>query len=689
MKLANGTDTIKNLRNEGDAFDRGDVTGADLLAVYRMMRVSRRLDEKMLILLKQGKGFFHIGCSGHEAAQLAAAEASERGKDYYYPYYRGQSIALGVGMEPRDVLRCFLSRENDPNSGGRQMPQHYGHKDLRIVSQSSPTGTQYLQAVGAAMASRKAGTDEVVLVTSGEGTTSQGDFHEALNWSSREKLPVIFLVENNRFAISVPVHEQTSGDSVFEMIKGYPGLHRVSVDGTDYLASLDAMREAYNVARRGDGPSLVEANVVRLLPHSSSDDHRKYRSEEDIAKDLERDPIRRLGAFLVRNKIADEDELEEIRKEVLAEIDEIALEMEQEQMPDPSTVRDHLFCEGENSPVGFSETPENAGASIVLVDAINHCLDEEMVHNDKMLVFGQDVAHGKGGVFTATRGLTAKFGVERCFNSPLAEASIVGVAIGLATRGFKPVAEIQFGDYCWTAMMQIRNELATMRYRSNEAWSCPVVIRIPVGGYIHGGLCHSQNIEGFFAHLPGIHICLPSNAADAKGLLRTAIRCDDPVLFLEHKGLYRAGAAQRPEPGADYRLPFGVGKIVHEGTDATVVTWGMIVHKTMNVVRELEKEGVSVEVIDLRTIVPWDRELVLESVKKTGRALVAHEDTITQGFGAEIAATIASEGFELLDAPVRRLGALDLPVPYASTLEAVMLPQDADIANAIRSLVSF
>lgn len=668
--------------------DFPELTKDRLLQAYKIMILSRRLDDKMLRMLKQGKSFFHIGCAGHEAAQVAAGFAMKPGKDWFYPYYRDQALTLSVGMTPQEIMLCFLAKADDPNSGGRQMPQHYGHKTHRIVSQSSPTGTQFLQAVGCAMGAVKENTDEIVYVSSGEGTTSQGDFHEALNWASREKFPVIFFIQDNKYAISVPVWQQTAGNSIFKIGAGYESLNRFEMDGTNFLETYATVREAARMARSGKGPCLVVADVIRLLPHSSSDDQRKYRKEEDLAKDRERDPIEKMAKFLMDNQILSAAEDEKFREECFKEVDAAADWAEAQEFPHKNTATKFVFSEEPDELVYEKSTP--SGSPIVLVDAINHAMAEEMERDPKIIMFGEDIQDDKGGVFTATKGLSKKFGADRVFNSPLAESSIVGTAIGLASRGWKPVVEIQFGDYVWTAMMQIRNELSTMRYRSNNNWKCPVVVRIPIGGYIHGALCHSQNIESFFAHIPGLKIALPSTAADAKGLLKTAIRCDDPVLFLEHKGMYRQGFAQSPEPDKDYLLPFGKGAIRREGSDMTIVTYGMMVQKSLMAAKHAEeKQGLKIEVIDLRSIVPLDTELILQSVKKTGKCLVVHEDVEFCGFGSEIVAQIMHSAFEHLDAPVRRVAGKFTPVPYNWFLEEVILPQDQDIIHAISELAKY
>ena len=657
----------------------------ELLGVYRKMVTARRLDEKMLIMLKQGKSFFQIGCSGHEAAQLAAATVMRPGEDWAYPYYRDAALCLGLGMTAKEQLLCFLAKADDPNSGGRQMPQHYGHKELRIVSQSSATGTQFLQAVGSGMTRKWDKTKEIVYVSCGEGSTSQGDFHEALNWASREKVPVIFHVEDNEYAISVHISEQTAGGSVYSMVSGYQNLARFNVDGTDFFETHLAFKKAADRARKGKGPTVIISHVVRLLPHSSSDDQRKYRTEDELSEDQAKDPITRFEQMCTAGKIINQKDFDKIKKEVFTQIDKDAEWAEQQDHPDIDTAMDHIYSNN-----GQLETADlnQIADKIVIIDAINHALAEEMQTNDKMVIFGQDIADPKGGVFTATKGLTDKFGRDRVFNSPLAESSIIGTAVGMAVTGWKPVVEIQFGDYIWYGMMQIRNEVATMRYRSNNTWSCPIVIRVPVGGYIHGALCHSQSIDGYFVHLPGIYIAYPATAADAKGLLKAACRMDDPVMFMEHKGLYRQGYCATPEPDKNYVLPFGKARVVREGDHVTIITWGAMVQKSIEAVKECNAMG-NVEIIDLRTLNPLDRESIRVSLDKTGKAMVVYEDNLTNGFGAEISAIIADEYFELLDGPIKRVAAQDSPVPYNWYLEMQILPQTSDIVAALTELLEY
>ncbi|MFN3307003.1 MAG: thiamine pyrophosphate-dependent enzyme, partial [Candidatus Kapaibacteriota bacterium] len=528
-----------------------------LLKAYKLMLQSRLTDDKHLKLLKQGKSFFHIGGSGHEAVQVALGLVLRPGKDWFWLYYRDVALAYTLGVTPFEYFLMAFGKASCPASGGRQMPGHYGHPKLNMPTASSPTGTQFLNAVGMSLATKYLGTDEVTYVDSGEGATSEGEFYEAVNWASREKLPVIFCIQDNKYAISVPREHQSMGETVGHTFCCYSNLKIKTFDGTDFFQSYLAANEALSYTTSGCGPVLLHALVERLLPHSSSDDHRKYRSKEELSYAYQKDPIKKLQNYLTENKIATHDELNEILEQTNSEIGYWADKASSEPDPIPTDSLKHIFAPEETRNLPYSTDYPRTGEKIVMVDAINHALHEEMEHNPKMIIFGEDVADPKGGVFTATKGLSSKFGSQRVFNSPLAEASIAGVALGLAVRGFKPVVEMQFGDYIWPAFMQIKNEIATLRYRSNGNFSAPVVIRVAVGGYIHGGLYHSQNIESIFAHIPGLLIAYPSNAADAKGLLKTACRLQDPVIFCEHKGLYRHPFSSDFEPGNDFLLPFG------------------------------------------------------------------------------------------------------------------------------------
>lgn len=668
---------------------KSKLSNEKLISAYRTMLLSRLIDEKEMILLKQGKILFHISGPGHEACQVAIAMAMKPGVDWAYPYYRDLAFSLQFGVAVEEILTENMNRAAGPSSKGRQMPSHYGNKNLRIVAQSSPTGTQFLQAAGTAMGIQIAQSDEIVYVSSGEGATSEGEFTEAVAWSSRAKFPVIFMVQNNKYAISVPLKDQVAGGSVSHLYSTYPNLKCIKYDGTNLEESYNASVEAVEWVRSGNGPAMLEADVVRLFPHSSSDDQKKYRIESELVEDKKRDPVTKLKNILIENKILTEIQLDELYKEIKTNIDKVADVAESMPQPDPSTVMRNIYSPNIIIPKENFLEPEHSGKSVVLVDAINHSLHEEMKRNEKIIVYGEDIADGKGGVFTATKGLSTTFGTKRVFNSPIAEASIVGTAVGLAIKGFKPVVEIQFGDYIWPAFMQFKDEVACLRYRSDGDFSCPMVVRVAVGGYIRGGLYHSQCIESIFAHIPGIWIAFPSNAADAKGLLKTAMREENPILFCEHKGLYRQQFAASPEPDENYCLPFGLAKIKKVGTDITIVTYGFLVQRSLEAARKMEEIGISCEVIDLRTIIPWDKETVLNSVKKTGKVIVAHEDSRTAGFGAEIVSTIAEECFQYLDAPITRVAAIDSPVPFAPVLEDVALPQERNITEAIQKLIQY
>ncbi len=662
-----------------------------LIHVLKLLLTSRAMDTKIMNMLKQGKSYFHLASAGHEATQIAFGMTMKPGTDWAYPYYRDMGFVIGLGMDIKDIFLHALAKEEDPMSGGRQMSCHWGSKELNIPTQSSPTGTQFLQAVGTALANKKAGLNAVTYVSGGEGSTSEGEFHEAVNWASREKVPVIFVIQNNKWAISVPVENQSGGKgaSISEMMSGYENLKRYSVDGTDIPTMFKTAKEVFDYVRSGKGPVLVEAKTIRLLSHSTSDDQGKYRSKESIEEDSKHDPIIKFSKAIIDKGILTEEEIKNLRSEIASQINSDADWALSKNEPEIETVTKYVYDEsGIRENLNYSEYT-NEGKPVVMVDAVNHALHEEMERNDKIFVFGEDVADKKGGVFTATKGLSTKFGNERVFNSPLAEASILGVSIGMAVFGYKPCVEIQFGDYIFPAFMQIRDELVMMRYRSNNKFSSPVVVRVAVGGYINGGLYHSQNIEAFFAHMPGLLIAYPSNAADAKGLLKTALRLNDPVLFLEHKGLYRQSYATRPEPDSEYLLPFGKAHITREGSDLTVVTYGAMVHETEFAARTLTEEGYSVEIVDIRTLSPLDTETIFNSVKKTGKVIVIHEDTLTGGFGAEIASRISDECFEYLDGPVKRYAALDTPIAFHPKLEREILPSRNKIYNEIKKLLNY
>jgi 2-oxoisovalerate dehydrogenase E1 component len=684
----------------------GGLERDDLIRAFRAMHSARRLDDREILLKRQNRIYFQVSGAGHEAAQAAAAMVLRPGEDWVYPYYRDRTLCLMLGVTVEDMLLQAVGAAADPSSGGRQMPSHWGSARLNIVTASSPTGTQFLQAAGCAEAGRylEPERDTLTLVCTGDGATSEGEFWEMLNAVSLLRLPVIIFVEDNGYAISVPVEHQTAGGNISMLVAGFPYLYRQEVDGTDFLASYEAMRSAEAYCRAGNGPALVHAHVTRPYSHSLSDDERLYKTKAEREAESARDPLLRFPEWLIQEGILDGHGLQHIVHELDLEIQRATERVLRAPAPAPNSALLHLYSESVDPlSSAFSTTPELSGEPRTMVDSINLTLHEEMRRDSRVIVFGEDVADcsreenlcevkGKGGVFKATQGLQTAFGSSRCFNTPLAEAGIVGRAIGMATRGLNPVAEIQLLDYKWPAMIQIRDELATIRWRSNGAFSCPVVIRVPIGGYLTGGaIYHSQCGEVAFTHIPGLRVVMPSNALDAGGLLRTAIRCDDPVLFLEHKKLYREPYNRSSHPGPDFLIPFGQARLAKRGQRLTIITYGALVHKCMQAALQVEQRtgGNAIEVIDLRTLSPYDWAGIETSVRKTSRVIVAHEDTLSWGYGAEIAARIASELFSNLDAPVGRVGALDTWVGYNPVLENEILPQVGDIVRECERLLAF
>lgn len=706
-------------RSTGTGRDLHGLSAERLLDLYRIMVTARRIDDREMSLKRQNRIFFQISGAGHEAVQVALSAHLRAAHDWFYFYYRDRALALALGQTPLDHFLQAVGAAADPNSGGRQMPAHYGDKRYNIVSTSSPTGTQFLHAVGSAEAWHRATLlpdlqesvtgfreDELVLVTTGDGTTSEGEFWEALNTACNLKLPVVFLVEDNGYAISVPVEVQTAGGSISKLVSGFPDLFRIECDGCDVLDSYRATGEAVRWVRERRGPALIHAHVVRPYSHSMSDDERMYRTPAELEAQAARDPLRVTRAMLVEEGLATPSELDALEAEVERQVAEAADEALGYPQPGPETATRHLYSE-EVDPTGpdfdtedSPEYPEDR-RELTMVDLLNACLRDEMERDPSIVVFGEDVADasrvealdqvkGKGGVFKVTHGLQSRFGDVRVFNSPLAEANIVGRAVGMAVRGLKPVVEIQFFDYIWPAFHQIRNEVATMRYRSNNAFSAPVVIRVTYGGYLKGGaIYHSQTGATLFTHTPGLRVVLPSNAEDANGLLRTAIRCEDPVLFLEHKHLYRQVYNKGVYPGPDYMIPFGKAKIARPGRDLTLVTCGALVKRSLDAAKQAAEQGVEVEVIDLRTLSPLDMETIAASVKRTNRVLIVHEDALSFGIGAEIAARVADECFPWLDAPVKRVASMDTWVAYAPEVEDVILPQVPDVLEGILGVARF
>ncbi len=690
-----------------------------LLDAYLTMVTSRRVDEREITLNRQNKTFFQVSGAGHEAIQVAMTAHLRSGYDWFYGYYRDRALALALGQTPLDHLLGAVGADDDPNSAGRQMPSHFTDPGLHLVTMSSPTGTQFLQAVGAAEAGYRVSVipelqdrmddfeeDEVVLVCSGEGATSQGEFWEALNTACNLKLPVVFLIEDNGYAISVPVEVNTAGGSISKLVSGFPDLLIVECDGTDLMDSHRAAGKAVRHCRLRRGPALLHAHTIRLHAHSLSDDDTAYRTVAEREEELARDPIPRTRALLIDRGVATDEELDRLEEDVESEVEAAAMEASTHPQPEPGTALLHLYSE-EVDPTSKAfdteDSPEfEEERLLTMVDLLNTCLRDEMERDHRIVLFGQDIADasrervleeakGKGGVFKVTHGLQSRFGGHRVFNSPLAEANIVGRAIGMAQRGLRPVVEIQFFDYIWPAFMQIRDELATIRYRSHGQYSAPVVIRVPYGGYLTGGgPYHSQTGETLFTHTPGLRVVLPSSASDANGLLRTAIRCDDPVIFLEHKHLYRQIHNKGRYPGKDFMIPLGKAKTVREGSDLTIVTCGALVKRSMDAAKiASEEHGIECDVIDLRTLSPLDMDTIGHSVKKTNKVLITHEDSLSWGLGSEIAALIADELFPWLDGPVRRVASLDTWVAYAPSLEREILPQPSDVLAAILDLVNY
>jgi 2-oxoisovalerate dehydrogenase E1 component len=715
------------------------LSSQQLIDAYRIMFTSRRVDDREILLKRQQKVFFQISGAGHEALGVAAAFALKPGYDWFYPYYRDRALCLALGATPYEMLLGAVGAADDPSSGGRQMPSHWAYKRLNVVTQSSATGTQILQAVGCSEAGRfftkhqKAAQksdgdyrqfkdvqfqgDEVVYVSLGDGTTSEGEFWEALNSASNRRLPVIFCIQDNGYAISVPVEVQTSGGNISRLVSGFPNFHFEEFDGTDPAVAYAALRRAAEHCRGGHGPAFVHAHVIRPYSHSLSDDERLYRPESERTADAARDPVPRLQMFLLREGILDEKGINKIEKEVEEQMQIDTDRALAAAVPQPETIYNYMYSPDlDPTSAAFDTQPAFAltepaadgkrppAQNKTMADLINTTLRDEMRHDERIVIFGEDVADcsreeyikgklvkGKGGVFKLTYGLQPEFSSDRVFNSPLSEATIIGTATGMATRGLKPVVEIQFFDYIWPAMMQLRDELPTIRWRSNNAFSAPLVIRVAIGGYLTGGaIYHSQCGESIFTHTPGLRVVFPSNALDAAGLLRTAIRCDDPVLFLEHKRLYRETYGRSPYPGPDFMVPFGKAKIVQPGNDLTVITYGAVVPRALQAAQKLEREHqVKVELIDLRCLNPFDWDAIATSVKKTNRALIAYEDSLSWGYGAEIAARIADQLFHHLDAPVKRVAATDTFVAYQPILEDAILPQASDLFRAMKQLAEF
>ncbi len=697
--MASITDSALGARASGMARD-------ELIRAFRIMYESRRIDDREILLKRQNKIFFQISAAGHEAIQTAAGLALRAGHDWFFPYYRDRALCLALGVTADDMMLQAAGAEADRASGGRQMPSHWSSPALHIVSPSSATGTQFLPALGAADALRRLNpnTDAVSLTSSGEGATSEGEFWESLNVACIERLPLIYLIQDNGWAISVPVERQTAGGNLARLVTGFPGLRVYECDGTDFLESYQTMRDAVAHCRRYRTPVMVHATCVRPYSHSLSDDEKLYKTAAERAAEAARDPLATFQRWLLAEGVLDAQGIEILTAQVDREIQDAADRALKSPPPPVGSSLKYLYSETiDPTSRDFDTEPNFSGDPRTMVDEITLTMAEEMRRNPKIVVFGEDIADcsredslgevkGKGGVFKATQGLQTAFGSKRVFNTPIAEAAIVGRAAGLATLGIKPIVEIQFFDYIWPAMMQIRDELASLRWRSYNGFSAPMVIRVAIGGYLNGGaVYHSQCGESTFTHIPGLRVIFPSNAQDACGLLRTAIRCDDPVLFLEHKKLYREAYNRAPHPGDNYMIPFGKAKIAKSGSRLTIITYGALVQKSLQAALLIEKRdpSLTVEVIDLRSLSPYDWEAIRISVEKTNRVMVVHEDTLSWGYGSEIGARIASELFSHLDAPVGRVGAADTWVGYHPDLEFEILPQVENITAEAERLLAY
>jgi 2-oxoisovalerate dehydrogenase E1 component len=697
------------------------LTKNDLEKFLYNIFLSRKIDDTEIAMKKQGTAFFQISGAGHEGILSALATQLRPSYDYVIGYYRDRALCTGLGVTAYEMLCQANGNIGDSASHGRQMPAHWGNKRLNIVNKSSCTGTQFLQAVGLAETGlylqqlQNAGeqlpelsfhNDEIVVVSSGDGTTSQGEFWEALTTACVNKLPVLFLIEDNGYAISVPVSVQTPGGSISQCLANFPGLKILETDGNCPVESYEASVKAVDYLRkRKGGPVLLHAHVTRPYSHSLSDSHDMYRTQEDLEDEKRRDVFNSFPAFLVRSQLMTAAEIEAISKKVADEVNAAKKKALETPWPEISTAMDHIFSHDilPTDKTRFETTPQFQGKDDVpMAGAINAVLRSEVRRNPLIRVFGEDVADfsdlekfdtdlkGKGGVFKVTSGVQRVGKKNQVFNSPLAEANIIGRAIGMAMRGLKPVVEIQFFDYIWTAYMQLKNEMATTRYRSGGDFKCPMVVRVPIGGYLKGGaMYHSQCGESLFTHIPGIYVAYPSNALDAAGLLRTAIRSDDPVMFLEHKHLYYQGYNRTADPGEEFMIPFGKGRVVRTGSQLTIVTWGALVQRSVEAAKKLEEMGYSVEIIDPRTLVPFDLELVMASLKKTNRLLIVHEETKTSGFAGEIAMLINEHAFESLDAPIKRLTTPDSHIAYCPQLEDHLLPQIQNVIDASLALLKY
>ncbi|HSS93151.1 MAG TPA: thiamine pyrophosphate-dependent enzyme [Candidatus Dormibacteraeota bacterium] len=645
--------------------------------------LGRQIDYRFQVLNRQGRAPFIISCAGHEAAQIGVGWPLKPKYDWLSPYYRDVVLCMRMGVTPLDLMLSVLAKPADPASGGKQTPGHFSDTRLNIISGGSPVATQMVHGAGVAYALKMDGTDKVVMTNYGEGAGSEGDTHEAFNFAAIYKLPEIFVCENNGFAISTQFNKEYAIDHVARRATGY-GFPGITVDGRDPVTCYFVAKEAIAGARARHGPTLIECLVDRLGAHSSEDDQRRYRTQAEIDQLASNDCLERFKKRLLDEGVLTAKDVEAYEERVRDEVTEAT----RQGMESPDATGEEALTNvyGLDVPQAIDPAPGVETEEMNMVAALRSCLTEEMERNERVMVLGEDVGQ-KGGVFLVTDGLRNRFGEARVIDTPLGESSIAGVGLGLALAGKRPVAEMQFADFAHMAFNQVTNEIAKFRYRSNGDWSVPMVIRAPFGGHAHGALYHSQSIEARFA-TPGLKVVIPSSPYEAKGLLLASIRDPDPVLFFEHKRLYRM--FKEPVPTGEYLIPLQVARTVREGSDISVFCYGLMVHYAMEAAKVVEGEGVSVEIVDLRTVYPLDREAIIASARKTGKCLVLYEDNFSVAVGSEVAALIADGAWRWLDAPVKRLGGLDVPaMPYAPAMEEAFMPNPQKITVALRELAAF
>jgi 2-oxoisovalerate dehydrogenase E1 component len=679
-----------------ELFDLKGIKADVLLEWYKTQHLGRRLDEKAANYLKMAKGWsYHAPFAGHDGIQLALGKVFRPGKDFLFPYYRDMLTSLAAGVTVEEIIANGLSKDADVAGGGRHMSNHFAKISINLQNSSSCTGNHSQQAVGTARSIKKFKGDEVVFCSTGDSTTSEGYYYEAVNGADREKLPVVFVIQNNKYGISVPLHEQTANPIVAENFSGFTNLKIFYCDGRNPVDSYNTMVAARDYAASGKGPAMVHADCDRIGSHSNSDNHELYRTKEDIEAMKGRDPLPRMRASLIAAGIATDAELAAIEEANKTAIFAAADAVEPLPDPEPASYTQFLLPD---AVVGYNDdsevrcTPAPDAPVVTFREGIVNAMMEEFRRNPSTFLFGQDVAsHKKQGIFNVCKGMLDEFGNDRVFNAPIAEDFIVGTANGMTRYrdDIRVVVEgAEFADYFWPAMEQLI-ECTHDYWRTRGQFSPAMVIRLASGGYIQGGLYHSQNLEGTFTTLPGLRVVCPAFADDAVGLMRNAIRSRGTTMYLEPKFLYNYRPTSAQMPSEDFIIPFGKAKIRRAGSSLTIVTYGTPVHWSLQAAEQLSAEGIDVEVIDLRSLAPWDKEMVFESVKRTGRCVVAHEDKKTGGFGGEIASSIGEELFRYLDAPVARVGSKDTPVGFAKSLEQAILLNVNDIVSAVRATMSF